>query len=102
MTICAISITAALTAATIIEMTAEYGSALTPFAMISATPFHCSAAGIANWSETIVADRAHAVGIRRQEQQEEQRHARSRPSDDADHVADRLLARLARRACSPA
>ena len=34
---------------------AEVGSALTPLVMISATPFHCSAAGIANCSETMVA-----------------------------------------------
>ncbi len=49
----AISIAAAARAATIIEMTADAGSAVTPLAMISATPFHCSAAGNANWSDTM-------------------------------------------------
>jgi len=44
----AISTATAQTAATIIETTAEYGSALTPFVMSSATPFHCNAAGKAN------------------------------------------------------
>jgi len=51
----AISIVAAAAAATIIDTTAEAGNALTPLAMISATPFHCSAAGNANCSVTMPA-----------------------------------------------
>src|SRR4249920_2650821 len=50
----AISIAAAETAATIIDTTAECGSALNPLAISSATPFHWSAAGNAKLSETIV------------------------------------------------
>ena len=55
MKIFATSIAMAETAATAIDMTALAGRALRPLAMISATPFHCIAAGIANCSETMVA-----------------------------------------------
>ena len=50
-----ISIAAAHTAATIIAATAEVGSDFSPWAMSSATPRHCTAAGMANWSDTIEA-----------------------------------------------
>ena len=63
----------------------------------SDTPFHCSAAGNANFSLTIVsATLASGGGIEMAEpkQQEVQRRGRERARDDADHVANGLLARL--------
>ena len=38
------------------------------------------------------ADRAHAVGVRRQKQQVEQRHAEQHTGQIADHMANRLMA----------
>src|SRR5690349_9368867 len=49
------SIAMATATATPIVISAEVGNPPTPLEMISATPFHCSAAGMANWSEMIVA-----------------------------------------------
>ena len=48
------SMAAAQTAATIIAATAETGSDFSPWAIRSATPRHCTAAGMANWSDTMV------------------------------------------------
>ena len=90
----ATSKTTARTAATIIEITADAGSWLKPFVIRSATPFHCSAAGMGNCSETMVDGRTGAVRPRRQKEQEEERHRRQRAREDADDVADRLLPRL--------
>ena len=50
-----ISMKAANAAARIIEMMAEVGRLATPRAIRSATPFHCTAEGMGNCSETIVA-----------------------------------------------
>mmetsp|Transcript_6467 Transcript_6467/g.26640 ORF Transcript_6467/g.26640 Transcript_6467/m.26640 type:complete len:226 (-) Transcript_6467:12-689(-) len=49
----ATSIAMAASAATTIDTTTEIGRLLTPRAMMSATPFHCSALGKPNWSDTI-------------------------------------------------
>jgi hypothetical protein len=47
--------------------------------MISATPFHCTAAGIGKASEIAFDASTHAVRVRPQEQQEEQRRRDSAP-----------------------
>ena len=91
----AISIAAAATAATIIDTTAEYGSALTPFAISSATPFHCSAAGKAKLSETIVDTERTPFASGWRNSRKNSGTQRDRAREDADDVADGLLARLA-------
>ena len=91
----AISIATAAIAATIIDTTAECGSALTPLAISSATPFHCSAAGNANWSETIVATERTPLASGGRNSRKNSGTQAMRAGEDADHVADRLLARLA-------